>query len=476
MDEIQVAAYSLVVRVLLVTSGLEENPGPETQNAREVEQLEDWEWSEVEYETAILQTKRTKCTVCGVGELKPIPLKEQQQNVIIYTRNGTRRVKHCVMRCNNKNPVCRAYHGFGHYQTKGHKIFEDDALRNKVLMTSTQTGFEIDYLVEICASVEINSDAFEGLAKVFNRLHNNKLPTSTSDRRIEVHRKRLTDAYFLYIYLEFCQRSGIANYQVIENSDLDETILKHMPQLHKIFRDKWAVNHKCDVKGCGWCITIDGGLKPHRMVCAAKLSGVREFPKVGLEVITGCIKHPAFNSKYCQEHGSEESPAVTANSISSRTRQQLRKYRTDTASYSEAEQDEVYVVESILEIKGPEILVKWAGFPNPTWENENGIPKFIRNYYEKNPAKLGNVLPNPKIKHSKSIGDTVIHKLSWGDEPGVEWVSDDFFKLLDDNGENIESTLQSCNTRKSRDKRQNTWNQTMSGAQFVSEHSREAKS
>ena len=98
MDEIQVAAYSLVVRVLLVTSGLEENPGPETQNAREVEQLEDWEWSEVEYETAILQTKQTKCAVCGVGELKPIPLKEQQQNVIIYTRNGTRRVKHCVMR------------------------------------------------------------------------------------------------------------------------------------------------------------------------------------------------------------------------------------------------------------------------------------------------------------------------------------------------------------------------------------------
>ena len=43
MDGIQVATYSLVVRVLLVTSGLEENPGPETQNAREVEQLEDWE-------------------------------------------------------------------------------------------------------------------------------------------------------------------------------------------------------------------------------------------------------------------------------------------------------------------------------------------------------------------------------------------------------------------------------------------------
>ena len=174
------------------------------------------------------------------------------------------------LRCNLRNPVCRAYHGYGFYQTKGNKIFEDDALRNQVLITSAQTGFEIDYLVEIGASVEINSDAFEGLAKVYNRLHNNRLPTATADRRVEVHRKRLTDAYFLFIYLELSQRYGVENYQIIENSDLDQTILNHLQQLHKIFRDKWAMN-QCDVKGCGcgWCITIDGGLKPHRMVTSA---------------------------------------------------------------------------------------------------------------------------------------------------------------------------------------------------------------
>ena len=98
-----------------------------------------------------------------------------------------------LMRCNYRNPECRAYHGHGFYQTKGHKIIEDDALRNQVLITSAQTGFEIEYLVEICASVEINSDAFafEGLAKVYNRLHNNKLPTATADRRIEVKPHRM---------------------------------------------------------------------------------------------------------------------------------------------------------------------------------------------------------------------------------------------------------------------------------------------
>ena len=163
-----------------------------------------------------LKTKRTKCAVCGIGDLRPDHVKERHQSMIIYTRNGPRRVEHVPMRCNNRNPECRAYHGHGFYQTKGHKIFDDDALRNQVLITSAQTGFEIEYLVEICASVEINSDAFEGLAKVYNRLHSNKLPTATADRRIEVHRKRLTDAYFLFIYLEFSQRYGVENYQIIK--------------------------------------------------------------------------------------------------------------------------------------------------------------------------------------------------------------------------------------------------------------------
>ena len=78
--------------------------------------------------------------------------------------------------------------------------------------------------------------------------------------------------------------------------------------------------------------------------------------------------------------------------VCSRTRQQLRKHRTDTAIYSEAEQDDVFIVESILEIKKAtkKVLVKWMGFPDATWENEKGIPLFIREYYEKDSTRLGN--------------------------------------------------------------------------------------
>ena len=315
-------------------------------------------------------------------------------------------------------------------------------------MISAQTGFTVEYLEEVKAAVEINADSFEGLAKLYNRLHNNRLPTSTANRRIDIHQRRLTEAYFLYIYLELGQRYGLPNYQIIENSDIDSTIMKHHQELHKRFRNRWS-KHRCNVKGCGWCITIDGGLKPHRMVCGAKLSGVREFQNAGIKVVTGCTKHPIYNSKYCREHQSEESPAVTAETVSGRTRQQLRKHRNDTASYSKAGQDDVFVVESILDFKkkSKKVLVKWVGFPEATWENEDGIPKFIREYYEKDTGRLGKGLPNPKIKSTKQIGDSVIHKLSWGDDEGSEWVGEDFFKMPDDDGELV-STVLTCNTRR----------------------------
>ena len=177
--------YSSVKMLLLIRSGLEENPGPPSVNTPFVDNkdLEDWEMSEIEEEEMlVLQNKRTKCAVCGIGELRPKIEEKGRQKMIIYTRNGMKKVTHQVMRCNNRNPECRAFHGFGFYQAQKHRIYE----------TSAQTGFEISYLVEIAAATEINADSFEGLSKVYNRLHNNKLPSSTADRRIDLCRKRQT--------------------------------------------------------------------------------------------------------------------------------------------------------------------------------------------------------------------------------------------------------------------------------------------
>ena len=53
--------------MLLVLSGLEENPGP-AQHTLEDHPLEDWELVEVVTEMDELKTKRTKCAVCGIGD------------------------------------------------------------------------------------------------------------------------------------------------------------------------------------------------------------------------------------------------------------------------------------------------------------------------------------------------------------------------------------------------------------------------
>jgi hypothetical protein len=187
----------------------------------------------------------------------------------------------------------------------------------------------------------------------------------------------MTEAYFLYIYLELAQRYKVKNYQETD-SDIGDTILKHKTDMQNIFREKWAVYHRCSVPGCGWCITIDGGLKPHRMLCGAKLSGIRIFPKAGTQIFTGCTRHPGPKSKYCPEHEKEESPVIHADKLSSRSKQALRNHRSSTKSFEDVAQDDFFIVESILQFKKAEVKVKWVGFPEPTWEPQEGIPGFLR--------------------------------------------------------------------------------------------------
>ena len=243
-----------------------------------------------------------------------------------------------------------------------------------------------------------------GLSKLCKRMHNHILLTVTAQKREDLYRKRMADGYFVFIYLELAQRYGVTNWQVVE-SNIDETILEHKTEMLNKFREKWAVNHRCEVPGCGWCLTIDGGLKPHRQLCGAKMSGIRVFPKAGIKIFTGCTKHPSPRSKFCAEHENEESPIVQGSSLSERTKKKLRDERTKAAECKDAGQDDLYIVESILKFRGKECQVKWLGFDDPTWEPRTGIPAFLRRYYETDPGRLGQKLPKPTIKHTKKIGE-----------------------------------------------------------------------
>ena len=278
-----------------------------------------------------------------------------------------------------------------------------------------------------------------------------------------------TEAFFLFSYLEYGQRYGITDWQKIANGSLEETLLEKREELQRAFEERWTKNHLCDKPGCESCVIIDADLKPHRMLCAAKLCGVREFSHSGVRLVTGCTAMPGTKNKYCFKHRSEESPILTSQDISSGSRESLKSHRKEHAHSSKAQDDQIFIIESIKDIREVEVgdegskrkltefKVKWSGFPDEasTWEPEQNIPKFIQVFYKECKARLGMRLPNPTIKYSKTVGTAKYHFLSWGGKAGGSWLKDeDFFDIVNGDGENISiQEVDSCNTRKSRDKR-----------------------
>ena len=142
------------------------------------------------------------------------------------------------------------------------------------------------------------------------------------------------------------------------------------------------------MRGCGEVLTIDGGLKPHRKLCASKLAGIKEFKSSGLKVVTGCTSIPAPTTKFCHGHLSSQSPGPLSDQVSKATRKSLRDHRSAKAHSSDAPQDSIYVIESILGTKvidGIKMFqVKWLNFPPDasTCEPADSIPKFIQLYYQ----------------------------------------------------------------------------------------------
>ena len=139
----------------------------------------------------------------------------------------------------------------------------------------------------------------------------------------------------------------------------------------------WTKDYSCKAPGCGPVRTIDGGLNPDRKLFGAKLAGIREFKSTGLSVVAGCTSIPGTRSKFCKEHQLSQSPALKIKPQNTRTRDAEGNY---------APQDNVYVIEYILDKRSKksasDFLIKWLGFQpsEATWESENSIPKFIKNF------------------------------------------------------------------------------------------------
>ena len=194
-------------------------------------------------------------------------------------------------------------------------------------MTSEQTGFDIEYLNELAHRVQRQNVTFESEADVFNDFHTAKLPYDVMKSRVEVDRRRISEAYFLYIYLEAGQRHNIKDFQVIFNGNLEETILRHKSELKQSFEERWTIGHECETPGCRDVMVIDGGLTPHRAVCAGKLSGIKVFEEADISYLIGCPKMPINESKFCNDHKNCETPIVAAKEVSESSKKILEVSR-----------------------------------------------------------------------------------------------------------------------------------------------------
>ena len=61
-------------------------------------------------------------------------------------------------------------------------------------------------------------------------------------------------------------------------------------------------NRHCSVSGCGSTLVLDGNMKNHRDVCAAKEARYAEFNGLPGMVKTGCPNTPQLKSRYCLDH------------------------------------------------------------------------------------------------------------------------------------------------------------------------------
>ena len=122
------------------------------------------------------------------------------------------------------------------------------------------------------------------------------------------------------------------------------------------------------------------------------------------------------------------------------------------------ERDSIFIIEKILKKKNvgkaTKYLIKWENYHQTTWEPQENIPKIFKEYFERTGKQD---IPTPRIKHTKKIGNTQYHLLTW-DDGSVTWAEDSEFQFAG----SIEAEATepfSCQTRKDKDKRlcRHTW-------------------
>ena len=402
-----------------------------------------------------LVTDQTVCDECH-GDL--VDSKDPPSEVTIYTREGTKFAQHFHKECPNR--WCRKTFFYGYSVKNDTKVYQALNSRRKYLVVSRETAFAIDFCYEITLHILHNNATFQGLSDVYNQLHN----FSRKDiKRVDVYRKRLGTAFFLYGFLELTSRSGVLHEFKGGDDWLEDSILEYYNVAKAQFSNHWMDEHECGIPDCEAVMVSDGGMKIMRKVCAAKFSAVRKFSKSNKTVLTGCTSTPSPDSPFCSKHAKSESPVLLAEHLSQKTRDKLREYRSQhQKSNLDLKNDSVYIIQSVLDTRKVknivEYSVKFAGFPSSLscWETTKNLPNFVIDFYSKG-ENIGKQIPGPRINRTTHVsnGTEMYIELEWSQTDLTKKVFEMEESLFDIDADKLceDEMKSSCNTRKVRDKR-----------------------
>ncbi len=93
--------------------------------------------------------------------------------------------------------------------------------------------------------------------------------------------------------------------------------------------------HRCDIKGCGNVLVLDGNQKNNRPVCAADGAGYTEYTGLPGSIKTGCLETPEQQSKFCRHHKPRVFESTTVGSSPQIVEMILRKKQTRNSTFYE---------------------------------------------------------------------------------------------------------------------------------------------
>ncbi|KXJ06830.1 uncharacterized protein LOC114576501 [Exaiptasia diaphana] len=375
---------------------------------------------------AVLISNNNICRFCG-SQLRVKNRAKQVAKVVIYDeQKGTFLASHYTKFCTKESCKFRQY--YGKYTLTGDDMyFDPDWMQNRYFLSTSETAFDMDLLKNFDHQLLIGQISYQQKSRIYNAtngydanqkkkkkkavpdLKENKtqeshqnLSTSESilEERKQLDRRRLEDGHLQFAILRIMESyPDEFNCQSTSFKDLKELLTSITPVFHEAFIKRFA-GHSCTYPGCRNVLVIDGNMKISREVCKAKDVGFLQYKGLEGSIKSGCLKSPAFESRYCEDHkdfacelkiaSSDETASANENDTG-----EMFQSGPVTRAMAKASGDpsgdipEDGIIEKILDVKITRAKayykVKFLGQKEEeslSWEPEEDVPSHLINLYK----------------------------------------------------------------------------------------------